>query len=568
MREKRKKCFCCAYAHKIALYVSNFFMFYAFMFYARIKWPPGPNFLCAHKTDTHINIKRKSAYVEPVCFGCQCFFASLRYSKSPLLSLLTSVSAQRFFSSSLLNMDPPSLSGVFDFGASFSDFGSDFGQAFEFGSAFDAGFGNFHGSVSVQFDDASVPLGGWFDDDVRPLRDRRERRPNRHYRIESVHESAWYQYFTRPGMTRELTHELSASDRYSQFRHFFRMPLWKVEELTDLLIERAYIPYPRSKSRQVEFRERTELLIMSSLYLLGTGSGFRSCQPLCSISTSEVRKFFFLFLDAICDMRSEQISMPSNITAYQRVEGMYSANGLPGCCGSIDVVHVRWSNCPAGDYNRAKGKESYPSLGFECVTDFNRRIMSIYGPHFGSRNDMDIVKTDKSVAAMSKKSLFRDARWKYYDQDGEVRTNRGAYLICDNGYLRWPTTICPFTRVDVGSAQGYFTTHLEGIRKDVECTFGILKKRWRILNNGFFYRQVKVCEKIFVTCCWLHNFLLDLMDCTNINLSRGAPIGNDGLWLSGPSDSEPPADEGKNDRILSEQFSHRRAQLVHHLHMF
>ena len=119
-----------------------------------------------------------------------------------------------------------------------------------------------------------------------------------------------------------------------------------------------------------------------------------------------------------------------------------------------------------------------------------------------------------------------------------------------------------------GSAQGYFTTHLEGIRKDVECTFGILKKRWRILNNGFFYRQVKVCEKIFVTCCWLHNFLLDLMDRTNINLGRGAPIGNDGLWLSGPSDSEPPADEGKNDRILSEQFSHRRAQLVHHLHLF
>ena len=52
-----------------SLFMSRFFysMFYAFMFYARIKWPPGPNFLCAHKTDTHINIKRKSAYVEPVC---------------------------------------------------------------------------------------------------------------------------------------------------------------------------------------------------------------------------------------------------------------------------------------------------------------------------------------------------------------------------------------------------------------------------------------------------------------------------------------------------------------------
>ena len=29
--------------------------------------------------------------------------------------------------------------------------------------------------------------------------------------------------------------------------------------------------------------------------------------------------------------------------------------------GSVDVVHVKWSNCLAGDYNRRKGKENYPT---------------------------------------------------------------------------------------------------------------------------------------------------------------------------------------------------------------
>jgi len=163
----------------------------------------------------------------------------------------------------------------------------------------------------------------------------------------------------------------------------------------------------------------------------------------------------------------------------RQVEGTYNAIGLPGCCGSIDVVHVKWANCPVRDFNRAKGKESYPFLGFECITDFNRRIMSIYGPHFGSRNDMDIVKMDNSVEAIRKVPLFHDAHWAYYNKNALVRTNKGAYLICDIGYLHWPTTICPFTRV----AEGYFTTHLEGIHKDVECTFGILKKRWRILDH-------------------------------------------------------------------------------------
>ena len=32
------------------------------------------------------------------------------------------------------------------------------------------------------------------------------------------------------------------------------------------------------------------------------------------------------------------------------------------------------------------------------------------------------------------------------------------------------------------------------MRKDVECTFGILKKRWRVLNNGLMYQDIKVCE--------------------------------------------------------------------------
>ena len=93
--------------------------------------------------------------------------------------------------------------------------------------------------------------------------------------------------------------------------------------------------------------------------------------------------------------------------------------------------------------------------------------------------------------------------------------------------------IRPFKRAETGTPEEYFSTHLEGVRKDVECTFGILKKRWRILNNGFFHRDMVICEKIFITCCWLNNFMLDVMERTNVRVGRGAPIGVDGIWLSG-----------------------------------
>ena len=278
-------------------------------------------------------------------------------------------------------------------------------------------------------------------------------------------------------------------------------------------------------------------------------------------------QIFYLFLDAIIDMQDEQIYMPSNLTALTKVESFYNSVGLPGCCGSVDVVHIKWSSCPAGDFNRAKGKESFPSLGFQCITDFNRRILSVYGPHFGSRNDMDIVKTDNNVGEMRSNRLLREARWSYYGHDGHIRSNRGMYLICDNGYLRWPTTICPFKRAETGSPEDYFSTNLEGIRKDVECTFGILKKRWRILNNGFYHRDIRICEKIFLTCCWMNNFMLDVMERGNIRVGRGAPLGFDGIWLSGAMEIEPESAE-ENDRDLSFQFLHRRSLLVNHFNVF
>ena len=133
------------------------------------------------------------------------------------------------------------------------------------------------------------------------------------------------------------------------------MPLSKVEDLNNILIDRGYIIPPRSHRHRAVFRERSELLVMSELYILGLGAVFCSCKPLCGISTSEVQKFFYIFIEALGDMKEEYIFLPRNLTELNCVNKDYSATGLPGCVGSMDVVHVKWSHCPTGDHNCAKG---------------------------------------------------------------------------------------------------------------------------------------------------------------------------------------------------------------------
>ncbi len=153
----------------------------------------------------------------------------------------------------------------------------------------------------------------------------------------------------------------------------------------------------------------------------------------------------------------------------------YEEVGLPGAARSVDVVHVKRANCPAGDYNCSKGKELYPSIDFECITDFDCLVLGVFGPQFGSNNDKHIIKIYPNIRMLGKGWLSR-VEWKYYVHDEQICTSKDVYVICHNGYISWPATICPFmgSRLN-GRLEDYFLSNIESVRKDVECEFGILK---------------------------------------------------------------------------------------------
>ena len=104
---------------------------------------------------------------------------------------------------------------------------------------------------------------------------------------------------------------------------------------------------------------------------------------------------------------------------------------------------------------------------------------------------------------------------------------------------------------------------MESVRKDIECTFGILKKRWKVLNDGLHYCDIRIrtCERVFNACCYcLHNFMLDQMERYRVRVGRGALIGTYGIWLDGNT----VATEATNV-MLSMQFAKRRSLLAKHL---
>ena len=111
--------------------------------------------------------------------------------------------------------------------------------------------------------------------------------------------------------------------------------------------------------------------------------------------------------------------------------------------------------------------------------------------------------------------------WEHLDLLGRRLLSRGVYFICDGGYLCWPILVCPFKHSGSPTQKGYFSSTLESIRKDVEYTFGILKKQWKILEYGIRFDNIEVVESVFAVCSILHNMMLSEMEMRDNNTTMG-----------------------------------------------
>jgi len=135
--------------------------------------------------------------------------------------------------------------------------------------------------------------------------------------------------------------------------------------------------------------------------------------------------------------------------------------------------------------------------------------MNVSIGYLGARNDKTIVKVDTFPVDLHKGNHWlRSQMWFCQASNGSVVRFRGCYLICDGGYLRWPSLICPCPHDPDVRVQN-LAKQIMSCRKDVECTFGILKKRFACLKA---WTECRKCDKIcdqFVACCIVHNMLLE-----------------------------------------------------------
>ena len=160
--------------------------------------------------------------------------------------------------------------------------------------------------------------------------------------------------------------------------------------------------------------------------------------------------------------------------------------GFHGALGSIDATHVVMLNCKFGErqaHLRFQLKQT--SRTYNIVVNHRRRILSSTGGHPAWWNDKTIVLFDNFVRDIKSGNILADNEFELfeYDEDKIVTTTYcDCWIQTDNEYLDWSITVPPYKYCETRE-QLQWSQQMEFMRKDVECTFGIIyntfeKNRW------------------------------------------------------------------------------------------
>ena len=302
----------------------------------------------------------------------------------------------------------------------------------------------------------------------------------------------------------------------AKFRRRFRLPYHCFLSLLELVkndptFERWDVNrFIRSRVK----RHPIELLLLGSLHYLGRGWTFDDLEECTGISEETHRVFFHAFVKFGRDvLYRKYVKYPKTSEDDNAHSKEYDLAGMHGAIGSMDACHIILEKCSHRlRQNHLGGKSKQTCRSYNITVNHKRQILASTTGHPARWNDKTIILYDELARGLKNGSILNDKSFELYERssNGNIIAvkYRGAWLLVDNGYLNWGVTIAPMKQT-VYVTETRWSEWLESMRKDVECTFGILKGRFRILKAGVRCHGVDIADNIWIKCCALHNMLLD-----------------------------------------------------------
>jgi hypothetical protein len=170
---------------------------------------------------------------------------------------------------------------------------------------------------------------------------------------------------------------------------------------------------------------------------------------------------------------------------------------------SIECMHWQWHNCLIGWQGQfRRGDIKHPTIILEVIASYDRWILHAFFGVAGSNNDINMLNQSPLFVVVIRGHTPEVS----FIVNG--REHHMGYYLGDGIYPSWLVFIKDVV-VPQQEKHRVFSMEQELVRKDVECVFGLLKKRFNILAiSGRSYSQ-RTLRLILRACIILYNMIID-----------------------------------------------------------
>lgn len=223
------------------------------------------------------------------------------------------------------------------------------------------------------------------------------------------------------------------------------------------------------------------------------------------------------------ELVTEFMPVPSQDQLEKIAEGYEKRWKFPNCFGAIDGKHCQLK-CPSGSGSSYFNYLKYFSIVLQGVADAEKKFITIEVGARGKQSDGGIF---------SSSTLFRsieDATFNVPPAKELPNTNIKApyVLIGDEAYPLKCYLMRPFPNRNLDPIKENFNKRLSSARKCIECAFGILRAKWRILGKDIEVEPEKAIA-IIKCACILHNVVRTRDGDTDLDYCNTIIINHDNI---------------------------------------
>ncbi|XP_040958284.1 uncharacterized protein [Gossypium hirsutum] len=246
-------------------------------------------------------------------------------------------------------------------------------------------------------------------------------------------------------------------------------------------------------SKSVDIREQVVIF----LHIIGHNVRFRVIGSRYYRSIQTVHHYFRVVLRAILKLYRLVIRLPDESTPSEIRNNPRFYPYFKDCIGALDGTHIR-ASVPLSMQGRFRSRKWGTTQNVLAAITFDLKFAYVLAGWEGSAHDSRILSD-----ALSRPRGLRIPEGKYYLADAGY----GIRIGCITPYRGVRYHLKEFGAEEPENAKELFNLRHSSLRITVERVFGILKKRFRVLDAEPFWNfQTQV--DIVLACCIIHNHII------------------------------------------------------------